>query len=286
MIHSLLYVPANQERFFPKAAQCGAGAVILDLEDAVPEDRKDHARSMLAQAVPAVRSPATRVYVRVNNRPDRLADDALAAAEAGADALYIPKVETAGELAVLDKLLEEHGFASGKIGFVPLIESSAGLLEASAIARAPRVIALVAGGEDLATSLGARPTAEVLRIPKLMVHYAAKAAGVLSFGLFRSTVDFRDPDGVRAAALEAREHGFDGASCIHPSIVPILNEVFAPSQEEIAWARKIVAANAAHAAQGIGAFELEGKFIDAPIVARALDLLGKAGLLDEAKEDQ
>src|SRR5690606_16559466 len=114
------------------------------------------------------------------------------------------------------------------------------------------------------------------RLPKLMIHYAAKAAGVLSFGLFRSTVNFRDTEGVRAAALEAKEHGFDGASCIHPSIVPILNEVFAPSEEEIAWARKIISANEAYAAQGIGAFELDGKFIDAPIVTRAQDLLKKA----------
>lgn len=275
MIYSLLYVPANQERFFSKAAQCGASVVILDLEDAVPEAQKDMARSMLGQAVASIQGPGTQVYVRVNNRPERLKEDALAAAKAGARALYLPKVESADELVELDAWLAEGGFSAGQIGFVPLIESARGLQDAQAIAKAPRVLAVVAGGEDLATSLGAKPTAEVLRIPKLMVHYAAKAAGVLSFGLFRSTVDFRDSAGVRAAALEAREHGFDGASCIHPSIVPILNEVFAPSDEEIAWARKVVAANEAQATHGIGAFELEGKFIDAPIVQRALDLLSK-----------
>ena len=276
MIHSLLYVPAHQERFIAKAAQCGASVAILDLEDAVPEAQKDLARSMLASAVSSIRSAQTQVYVRVNNQAARLAEDVLAAAAAGADALYIPKVESPEELTALNQLLDDHGYADKKPGFVPLIESAAGLLAAPAIAKAPGVVALVAGGEDLATSFGGKPTEAVLRTPKLLVHYAAKAAGVLSFGLFRSTVNFRDPDGVRAAAQEAKEHGFDGASCIHPSVVPILNEVFAPSEEELAWARKIIEANETYAKQGIGAFELDGKFIDAPIVTRAQNLLRKA----------
>ncbi len=275
MIRSLLYIPANQERFFAKAGERGADVVIFDLEDAVPEAEKDRAQTLLSQAVVAARKNGTQIFVRVNNRPDRLNADVVAAARAGADGLYLPKVETAQELMTLDGFLADHGFPSDKIGFVPLIESPQGLLNAAAIAKAPRVIALSSGGEDLATSLGAKPTAEVLRFPKLLIHYAAKAAGVRSFGLFRSTVDFRDPVGVRAAALEAKEHGFDGASCIHPSIVPILNEVFAPSQQDIAWARKVVAADKGHAARGIGAFELDGKFIDAPIVKRAHDLLAK-----------
>lgn len=275
MIRSLLYIPANQERFFAKAGERGADVVIFDLEDAVPEVEKDRARTLLSQAIVAARKNDMKIFVRVNNHPDRLNADAIAAAEAGADGLYLPKVETAQELVTLDKFLTDRGFSSEKIGFVPLIESPQGLLDAASIAKAPRVIALSSGGEDLATSLGAKPTAEVLRVPKLLIHYAAKAAGVQSFGLFRSTIDFRDPEGVRSAALEAKEHGFDGASCIHPSIVPILNAVFAPSQEDIAWARRVVAADKDHAARGIGAFELDGKFIDAPIVKRAQDLLDK-----------
>ena len=106
-----------------------------------------------------------------------------------------------------------------------------------------------------------------------MIHYAAKEAGVLSLGLLRTIADFADKDALRAAALEARDFGFDGASCIHPSVVPILNECFAPTAEEVAWAQKVVAANDEEAAAGRGAFMLDGRFIDAPIVTRAERLL-------------
>jgi citrate lyase subunit beta / citryl-CoA lyase len=109
-----------------------------------------------------------------------------------------------------------------------------------------------------------------------MIHYAAKEAGVLSFGMLRTTVDFADKEALRNAALEARDFGFDGATCIHPSVVPILNECFAPTEEEIAWAQKVVAANSQEAAAGRGAFMLDGKFVDAPIVTRAENLLRRS----------
>ncbi|WP_101340914.1 HpcH/HpaI aldolase/citrate lyase family protein [Cereibacter azotoformans] len=272
MIRSLLYVPGNTPRFLQKAGQRGADAVIIDLEDAVPEAAKTGAREMLARSVPMVAAGGGQVFVRVN-MSDRLLDDAVAATQAGADALYLPKVN---DVALLHRLAEHLApFEGGRapMGFVPLIEDPEGLFEARAIARGPRVLALSAGGEDLATSMGAKPTPEVLRQPKLMIHYAAKAAGVMSFGLFRSTADFSDTDAIRAAALEARDFGFDGASCIHPAVVPVLNAAFSPSPEELDWARRVVVASRKEAAAGRGAFTLEGRFIDLPIVTRAERLL-------------
>lgn len=274
MIRSLLYVPGNSLKFLEKAGQRGADVVIIDLEDAVPEAEKTRARDMLAETVPMVAAGGSQVFVRVN-MTERLYDDAVAATKAGADALYLPKVNDVAQL----HRLADHlaGFEAGRapIGFVPLIEDPEGLFEARAIAKGPRVIALSSGGEDLATSMGAKPTAEVLRQPKLMIHYAAKAAGVLSFGLFRSTVDYTDTVAIRAAGLEARDFGFDGASCIHPAVVPVLNEAFSPTEAELDWARRVIAANAAEAAAGRGAFTLDGKFIDAPIVTRAERLLAR-----------
>lgn len=270
MIRSLLYVPGNTPKFLQKAGQRGADAVIIDLEDAVPDSGKTEAREALARSVPMAGS---RVFVRVNMN-DRLFDDAAAAVLAGADGLYLPKVSSVD---ILHQLAAHIAPLETKpTAFIPLIEDPEGLFEARAIAKGPRVLALSSGGEDLATSMGARPTAEVLRVPKLMIHYAAKAAGVLSFGMFRSTVDYTETDAIREAAAEARTFGFDGASCIHPAVVPILNEGFAPTPDEIAWAEKVVAANAVEEAAGRGAFTLEGKFIDAPIVTRALRLLGKS----------
>lgn len=274
MIRSLLYVPGNTPRFLEKAGQRGADVVIIDLEDAVPEAGKTEAREILAQSVPMVAKGGCQVFVRVN-MTDRLFDDAAAAARAGADAVYLPKVN---DVALLHRLAEHLApYEAGRppMGFVPLIEDPEGLFEARAIAKGPRVIALSAGGEDLATSMGAKPTTEVLRQPKLMIHYAAKAAGVLSFGLFRSTADFSDTAAIRAAVLEARDFGFDGASCIHPAVVPVLNQAFSPTKAELDWARRVIAAGRAEAAAGRGAFTLEGKFIDAPIVIRAERLLAR-----------
>ena len=93
------------------------------------------------------------------------------------------------------------------------------------------------GGEDLATAMDAEPTPEMLRLPKMMVHLAAKAAGVMSFGLLRSIADYSDREAIAASAREARALGFDGASCIHPAVVPILNAAFAPAAAAAAPAR-------------------------------------------------
>jgi len=274
MIASLLYVPGNAPRFLEKAGQRGADVVIIDLEDAVPEAAKTEARDGLARWVPAIRKSGCQAFVRVN-QSDRLADDAIAATLAGADALYIPKVNSPNILVHLAEVVTPHEADRAPIGFVPLIEDMKGLFEVRSIAQAARVFALTSGGEDLATAMGARPTPEVLRYPKLMIHYAAKEAGILSFGMLRTTVDFADTDALRAAALEARDFGFDGATCIHPSVVPILNAGFAPTEEEVSWARKVIAASEQEEAAGRGAFMLDDRFIDAPIVTRARNLLQK-----------
>lgn len=276
MIRSLLYVPGNTPRFLEKAAGRGADAIIVDLEDAVPEDAKTAARDGLAHWLPRLRAGGAQVFVRVNMGA-RLREDAVAAARAGADAIYVPKVNAVAQLTELDDLLRAEG---SSMGVVPLIEDAQGLLNAQALAQGPRVIALSVGGEDLATSMGAQPTPDVLRLPKLMVHYAAKAAGRLSFGLIRSTADFTDHDAIRAAGREARAFGFDGATCIHPALVPLLNEAFAPTADELVWAARVVEQARIEQAAGRGAFTLDGRFIDAPIVTRAESLLQRFGHIE------
>jgi citrate lyase subunit beta/citryl-CoA lyase len=136
------------------------------------------------------------------------------------------------------------------------------------------VLGLICGGEDLATAMGAEPTPQTLHMPKLLVHLAAKAAHVLSFGLLRSIADYQDADGVAQAAREARSHGFDGATCVHPSVVPLLNGAFAPDARDRDRARRLIAAFDAASAAGHGAFAFEGAMVDAPVVARARLLLG------------
>ena len=265
-MRSLLYVPAHSERFIGKAHERGADAIILDLEDSVPEVAKDMAREGLKDAVAMVRRGSAKVLVRIN-AGERQQEDALAACRAGADALYVSKAQNAQEFARLVSVLEpeERRMGRAAMGFVALIEDPGSVLNASDITAAPRLLALSLGGEDLALALGAQPTPDVLRLPKLLVHYAAKAKGLLSFGLLRSVADYSDHVGITAAAREAREHGFDGATCVHPGVVPLLNAAFAPNAEELAWAERVLEG----AATGKGAFELDGKMIDAPIIARA-----------------
>lgn len=270
MIRSLLYVPANSERFVSRAHERGADAIILDLEDAVAPADKAAARAALATAVPSVGRNGAKVFVRINADEALMADDAEAACWAGAYGLYVPKARDADVFGRLAGLLApiEAELGRAETVFVAILEDAGALLDARAIARGPRLLALSVGGEDLALQLGAEPTPDVLRVPKLLVHYAAKAEGLLSFGMLRSTADYADSAGIAAAAREAREHGFDGATCVHPAVVPVLNEAFAPSAEELAWAQRVV-----DAAGQSGAFVVDGRMVDAPVIARARRVL-------------
>lgn len=269
MMRSLLYVPAHSERFIAKAHERGADAIILDLEDSVPPDAKQAARDGLGDAVAAVRRGGASVLVRINSG-ERQEEDALAACRAGADMLYVPKVRHADDLARLGVSLEPEEARSGKsIQFIALLEDIGAVLDARSIAGAPRLAGLSVGGEDLALSMGAEPTPDVLRQPKLLVHYAAKERGLLSIGMLRSTADYSDTAAIEAAAAEASAHGFDGATCVHPAVVALLNAGFAPSPEQRAWAQRVVEA----AASGQGAFQIDGRMVDAPVIARARAIL-------------
>jgi citrate lyase subunit beta/citryl-CoA lyase len=272
MIRSLLYVPAISERFIARAHERGADAIILDLEDSVAPSDKDTARRALAQAVPAVGRNGARVMVRINADPALQFEDAVAAVRAGADGLIVPKAETAAALVALAEGLEpvEHEVGHAPIPFAALLETPGAVLDARAIARAPRIFAMLTGGEDLATTMGATPDPEFLHFPKLLVHYAAKAENLFSFGLLRSIAGYSDHDAIRAAASEAKRFGFDGATCVHPSVVPLLNDGFSPSETERAWAREVVTAAQGHAGS---AFALDGRMIDAPVIARARRIL-------------
>ncbi len=254
-LRSMLYVPAHAERFLTKAHERGADGIILDLEDAVPEANKDAARDGLRDSVAAVGRNGASVLVRINSGAQRRAD-ADASRRAGASAIVLAKAR-------LDEL-DDIG-----LPVIAMLEDAAAILDARAYAKHPNVMGLLVGSEDLATSLGGSPTPDVLRFPKLLAHYAAKAEGKLSFGLLRSVADYNDLAAIEVAGREARAHGFDGATCVHPSVVPLLNSAFAPSDDERAWAQRVIAA----AASGQGAFTVDGRMVDAPVIARARKIL-------------
>lgn len=273
-LRSLLYVPAHSERFLAKAHERSADAIVLDLEDAVPEAEKDRARGSLDRSIQSVGRNGALVFVRIN-AGNRQREDALAACRGGAHGLFIPK---AGDPRALESLAgtlrsEETSTGRAAMPFVAMIEDPAAMLDARAIARVQRVMALCFGAEDFTAITGGAPTPEVLRHPKLIVHYAAKAEGKLSFGLLQSIADYSDLDALGAAACEAKAHGFDGATCIHPSGVPILNQAFDPTDAERDWARRVIEA----AATSDAAFALDGRMVDAPVLARARKILDQSG---------
>ena len=276
MIRSLLYVPAIAPRYVTKAHERGADAVILDLEDSIAPAQKDAARAALAAAVPVVGQSGAIVFVRVNSEADRQRADIEAASAAGAFGVLLPKTRDPAALRAtadwLDTLERETG--RPMLRFIPLLEYPGAVLDARAIAKAtPRNFAIVTGGEDLATAMDGEAIPELLSLPKQLVHLAAKEAGLLSFGLMRTIADFNDTAAIAASARLSRSLGFDGASCIHPAVVPILNAAFGPTPAQVDHAERLVAAFDAARAEGLGAFTFDGHMVDLPIVERARRLL-------------
>ncbi|MBT1156974.1 CoA ester lyase [Aminobacter anthyllidis] len=273
-LRSLLYVPAHAERFVAKAHERGADAIILDLEDSVPVGSKLAARDALSAAVRHVGQAGARVFVRINADADLRFDDAAAAVLAGVTGLMVPKLAAVEDL---DRLVAHLvPFEGEQTPFIGLVEEPGAVLDARSLAAHPRVIGLALGGEDFATAMGAEPTPEVLRFPKQLVHMAAKASDKLSFGLLRSIADYADIDGIRVATAEAKAFGFDGATCVHPSAIAVLNAGFSPTEAELDWARRVIAEAEKAERKSHGAFVFEGKMVDAPVIARAHAILAKA----------
>ncbi len=276
---SLLYVPANVPRFVGKSATAGADAIVLDLEDSVPAANKDEARVGLAAAVATARQGGADVLVRVN-RPLRLSvSDIEAVAAAGADGILLTKVAGPDHVLLAAEILAETERDRGDrpTVIVPMIESAAPTRHLDAIARAPRVAAMLVGTEDLALELGATPDDEVIKAVKRQMILAAVTAGVTPLGTLGTVADYRDADAVRDLALRSRRAGFKGATCIHPSLVPVMNAAFSPSEAEIDLARRQLAAAETMHAEGRGSFVVDGLMVDEPILIRARRILASVG---------
>ncbi|WP_287298051.1 CoA ester lyase [Mesorhizobium sp.] len=275
---SLLFVPAHVARFVETAHERGADGVILDLEDSVPQDQKGEARRQLPECVAKVGRKGASVLVRVNRGLRALAADLDAAVMAGVDALVLPKADSAEwvlEIAnTVSELERERNLAPGRIRFLAQIETPGALQRLAAIASAhPRMVAMALGPEDFSAAVGGSPEFDLLLSPNLSVLFAARAAGLLPLGFIGSIGEFSDTHKLRKTAAHARCLGFAGALAIHPTQVAIINEAFSPSAQELEWARRVVAAEKDAAGRGRGAFALDGKMVDAPVVQRAREII-------------
>ncbi|MGX9181949.1 HpcH/HpaI aldolase/citrate lyase family protein [Mesorhizobium sp. BHbdii] len=279
---SLLFVPSHIPRFVEKAHDCGADGIILDLEDSVPQERKGEARRQISESVAKVGRKGASVLVRVNRGLRALAADLDVAVMAGVDALVLPKVDSAEWVSevvnAVTELERERNLAQGCIRFLAQIETPGALQRLAAIASAhPRMIAMTLGPEDFSAAVGGAPEFDLLLAPSLAVLFAARAAGLLPLGFIGSIGEFSDSCKLHEVAIHARRLGFAGALAIHPAQVAILNEAFSPSAKELAWARRVVAAEKAAAGRGLCAFAMDGKMIDPPVVRRAHEILAIAG---------
>ena len=155
-----------------------------------------------------------------------------------------------------------------------LVESARGLRRVDDIAAShPRLEAMALGSEDFATDVGMQATPETLELPRQLLLHAARAAGIMPLGLMGSIADYRDLDALGAAAERAARFGFQGASCIHPSAVPVLNRAFSPGEQAAEAARRIVEAYRDACARGAGSITVDGRLVDAPIAERGRRLL-------------
>ncbi|MCC6517329.1 MAG: CoA ester lyase [Tabrizicola sp.] len=267
---SVLYIPASRERALEKARELQTDAIIFDLEDAVSPEEKLRARELLAGVLAEADYGARTRIVRVNGLGTEWVAGDLAAfgGHPGVDAVLVPKVNSPVDLDAVAAKVRAPLWA--------MLETAKGCLNAGAIARHPRLEGMVMGTNDLAKELGARFRSD--RLPLLAglgaCVLAARAEGrVIVDGVFNA---FKDEAGLRAECEQGRDMGFDGKTLIHPAQLAVANEVFAPSEEEVALARRQIAAFAEARARGDGVAVVDGRIVENLHVAVAEALIGKA----------
>jgi len=282
LLRSLLFVPANRERMLAKAADAGADAVVLDLEDAVPAAERKAARRLARSAVRQLARAGAVVFVRVNGVPSgETRDDLMAVVRKGLAGVVLPKAEHPQDLRDLDVLLREAEMASkvrpGDVALVPIIESPRGVLRCEQIAQASdRVVALSVGGEDYTAALGVPRGAAALA--QLRYTVVTVAAAYELSAIDTPYPDIADRKGLAAEASLVRSMGFAGKYVVHPGQVAAVNRAFSPARGDVAAARRILAAADASGRAGEGSFSVDGRMVDAPVVARARALIA----LDDA----
>ena len=278
-LRTLLVVPGNRQNMIEKAQTLPADVVVLDLEDSVPAAEKANARALVRDSIAGLAVKGRRVFVRINSLASGYAQQDLEAVIGdGIDGISQPKPSSGDEIrrveAIIERLERERGMRQGHVKLIPWVETAKGLLNAFEIASAsPRVVGIAFGAEDFTLDTGMERTEEGSELlhPRVMVVIAAKAADVIAIDTPYN--DFRNEEGLIREARLARSLGFEGKFVIHPSQIDPVNQIFRPSAEEVAHARRVVEAFEAAEAQGFASTSLEGKMIDIPQANRARKLL-------------
>jgi citrate lyase beta subunit len=278
---ALLYMPGDDRHKIEKALTLGVDCICMDMEDGVAFNHKAEARTTIAAALHQLDFGCTEKLVRINPVGSGLeAADLEAVLPVHPDGVVVPKVETAEQLAWVGGKIEAAELANGwplkSIPLLAIVESAKAVLDLKVIAAAPRLEALIFGAEDLAADLGAVRTPEAWEVfsARSAVVTAAAAYGLQAIDMV--SVDFKDLEALRQEAVFGAQMGFSGKQTIHPNQIAPAQAAFTPDDESVARARRLVEAFEAHQEKGTGAFALDGKMIDMPLVKAARNVLARA----------
>ena len=279
---ALLYMPGDDRRKIEKATTLGVDCVCMDMEDGVALIRKTEARAVIAEAMKELDFGGAERCIRINSVGSGFEKFDLAAAVAtNPDAIVVPKVETARQVRVISEYIEVYEVSSKMplrtIRMLVGVETARGILNIREIAEVDkRLEAIIFGAEDYAASIGATRTPEATEVlyARSAVVTACAANDLQAIDMVY--IDFRDIEGLRAEAREGARLGFSGKQIIHPNQVAPVQEAFTPSEEAIAYAQRVVNAFTASQKEGRGAFALDGKMIDMPLLKNAQKVLERA----------
>lgn len=290
MRRTMLYLPGNNPNMLVRGHLFGSDGIVMDMEDAVALSEKDAARIMISKFLRRGDFGSVEVTVRINGADTEFWKKDLEAIVPckRLDGVRLPKADSPQVIRDVDeelsRLEDKYGIAQGHIKLFCILETAYGIWHAYDVATASRrVTAILPGGEDLVADLKTSRTPEgtELEWSRRMIVIAARAAGVDAIDLMFPCVT--DGEGLRRDAQFSKDLGFDGKSVIHPNQIPVIHEIFTPSEKEIEKAQRIIAAAEDARARGFGTVSVDGRMVDVPVVKRARYILVKAGL---EKEDE
>lgn len=279
----LLYVPGSDWRKIEKAAGLGADCVCIDLEDGVAPDKKNEARQLATRALGELNFGRSERLVRINAAGSGLEIDDLAAVlPTGPDGIVLPKARDADMVRQISEIITAFEMKQAldpfRIRLIAQIESAMGLVNIKEIAGADeRLDALIFGSEDFASDVGAKRTPEGEEIFYARCAVVAHAAAFGLQAIDMLWVDFKDQAGLQRAATQGARLGYSGMQVVHPDQIAAVHNAFTPSAAEIKAAQRIVDAYGQNVKEGRGAFALDGKMVDLPIVKAAQRVLARGG---------
>ena len=286
LLRSLVFVPGNRPNMLERALGFNADVVMVDLEDSVPPAEKVNAREVAGEWVPRLRNQGHRVMVRVNSLDTGLTRDELEAlVSSDLSGVSLGKAESPQELQDADELITSlesaAGVEPGQVKLIPWIENAPAVMDPYRMATAsPRIIAIAFGAEDYTNDIAVQrtDTGEEVYFARAQTAVAAHAARVAC--LDSPFVGFRDPDGLREDIRVIRQMGYTGKFAIHPAQIDIINKEFTPTEDEVAYATRVVDAFREAESVGRGSADLDGRMIDVPVFKRAENLLARMAAIE------